>query len=84
MEDYNVGSTILESLRSQRYTLKGAHRRVVDMANTLGLSNTTMRLIERRISEDKLILIGGMLVTILIIILVVVYVAWTHSYTSIK
>lgn len=65
----------MESLRSQRYTLKGAHRRVVDMANTLGLSNTTMRFIERRISEDKIILIGGMLVTILIIILVVVYVA---------
>lgn len=65
----------MESLRDQRTTLKGAHRRLVDMANTLGLSNATMRLIERRVSEDKVILIGGMLITILVIILVIVYVA---------
>lgn len=45
------------------------------MFNTLGLSNATMRLIERRVSEDKLVLIGGMLVTIFIIILVIVYIA---------
>lgn len=72
---YFTGSTILESLRDQRTTLKGAHRRLMDMANTLGLSNHTMRLIERRVSEDKVILIGGMLVTLLVIILVIVYVA---------
>lgn len=70
-----IGSTILESLRNQRGTLKGAHRRIMDMANTLGLSNATMRLIERRVSEDKVILIGGMLITIVIIILVIIYVA---------
>ncbi|XP_021928224.1 probable Golgi SNAP receptor complex member 2 isoform X2 [Zootermopsis nevadensis] len=41
------GVGILENLRDQRMTIKGAHRRLYDIANTLGLSNTTMRLIER-------------------------------------
>ncbi|RZF36634.1 hypothetical protein LSTR_LSTR007337 [Laodelphax striatellus] len=67
------GSGILDSLRSQRDTMKGAHRRIMDIANTLGLSNTTMRLIERRAQEDKYILLAGMIVTCLIIVLVVVY-----------
>lgn len=47
----------------------------MDMANTLGLSNATMRLIERRVSEDKVILIGGMLFTVLVIILIIIYVS---------
>lgn len=67
------GSGILENLRDQRNTIKGAQRRIMDIASTLGLSNTTMRLIERRAHEDKYILLGGMFVTLLIIILVVLY-----------
>ncbi|KAF5297662.1 hypothetical protein FQA39_LY11993 [Lamprigera yunnana] len=57
-EMLQTGSGTLESLRMQRTTLKGAHRRIVEMANTLGLSNYTMRLIERRVVEDKYILVG--------------------------
>lgn len=68
-----TGSGILESLRDQRNTLKGAQRRIMDIANTLGLSNTTMRLIERRAHEDKYILFGGMVITLLIIVLVIIY-----------
>ncbi|KAJ8669344.1 hypothetical protein QAD02_000603 [Eretmocerus hayati] len=67
------GSGILENLRSQRYTIKGAHKRLVDIGNTLGLSNTTMRLIEQRAKCDGFILVGGMLITCLVIILVIVY-----------
>ncbi|XP_058792115.1 Golgi SNAP receptor complex member 2 [Phymastichus coffea] len=69
------GSGILESLRSQRYTLKGAHKRLIDIGNTLGLSNTTMRLIENRARSDGFILVGGMLFTCLIITLVIIYLA---------
>lgn len=68
-----TGANTLESLRTQRNTLKGAHRRIMDMANTLGLSNHTMRLIEKRVSEDKFVFIGGVVVTITVIILVVIY-----------
>lgn len=67
------GSSILENMREQRNTLKGAHRRMIDIANTLGLSNTTMRLIEKRASEDKYILLGGMFVTLVVIVLLIVY-----------
>lgn len=53
--------------------MKGAQRRLMDLGNTLGLSNTTMKYIERRAREDKFILLGGMALTILVIILVIIY-----------
>ncbi|XP_076438079.1 Golgi SNAP receptor complex member 2-like [Babylonia areolata] len=67
------GASILQGLRDQRGTLKGVHRKVLDMANTLGLSGTVMRLIERRTSQDKIILVVGMVVTC-----VVMYVVWRY------
>ena len=42
------GTHILSNLREQRVSLKGVQRRMLDIANTLGLSNTVLRLIERR------------------------------------
>lgn len=68
-----TGTGILESLRDQRLSLKGAHRRLYDIANTLGLSNTTMRLIEKRAYQDKFILMGGMLFTCLVIVAIIYY-----------
>ncbi|KAK7790904.1 hypothetical protein R5R35_000916 [Gryllus longicercus] len=67
------GSSILENLRDQRTTIKGAHRRLYDIANTLGLSNHTMKLIERRAYQDKFILLGGMIFTLFVIGIVIVY-----------
>jgi Golgi SNAP receptor complex protein 2 len=72
-EMLHTGANALESLRSQRLTLKGAQRRIMDMANTLGLSNYTMRLIEKRAVEDKFILILGIVITLLVIVLVIIY-----------
>lgn len=67
------GSSVLDNLRSQRLTLKGAHKRLIDIGNTLGLSNTTMRLIEQRARQDGFILIAGMTFTCIVIVLVIVY-----------
>ncbi|XP_025089535.1 Golgi SNAP receptor complex member 2-like [Pomacea canaliculata] len=64
------GSSMLSNLRSQGTTLKGVHRRILDIANTLGLTNTVMRLIERRTAQDKIILVVGMVVTVIIMYLV--------------
>ncbi|KAL3280610.1 hypothetical protein HHI36_003847 [Cryptolaemus montrouzieri] len=72
-EMISTGVNAIESLRSQRLTLKGAQRKIMDMANTLGLSNHTMRLIEKRVSEDKVVLVAGMILTVVIIILVIIY-----------
>lgn len=68
-----TGGNILSSLVSQRSTLKGAHKRLMTIGSTLGLSNHTMKLIERRFVEDKYILLGGMFVTLLVIALVIYF-----------
>ncbi|XP_071516779.1 Golgi SNAP receptor complex member 2 isoform X1 [Panulirus ornatus] len=60
-----AGANILQGLRDQGSTLKGAHKRVLDLANTLGLSNTVMRMIERRSTQDKYILFAGMVIVLL-------------------
>ncbi|KAG7163364.1 Golgi SNAP receptor complex member 2-like [Homarus americanus] len=60
-----AGTNILQGLRDQGSTLKGAHKRVLDLANTLGLSNTVMRMIERRSTQDKYILFAGMVIVLL-------------------
>lgn len=67
------GGNVLTNLREQRGTLKGAHRKMLDVVNTLGMSNTVMRLIEKRTYQDKFILFGGMIVTCIIMFLVVKY-----------
>lgn len=71
-EMLDTGNHIMDSLLQQRNTLKGAHRRLITIGSTLGLSNHTMKLIGRRLTEDKYIMYGGMFLTI-IIILVVMY-----------
>ncbi len=70
------GTSILSSMKDQRTTLKGAHRKILDVANYLGLSNTVMRLIERRAYQDKFILYGGMIATCIIM-----YLAWKYLLT---
>ena len=67
------GNTILESLRDQRGMIKGVRKKMLDVASMLGMSNTVMRLIERRSEGDKYILVGGMIVTCLIMYLTIKY-----------
>lgn len=67
------GTNILQGLRDQRVTLKGTHKKILDVANMLGLSNTVMRLIEKRAFQDKFLMLGGMAVTCVIMFLVVQY-----------
>ncbi|XP_060111722.1 Golgi SNAP receptor complex member 2 isoform X1 [Heteronotia binoei] len=67
------GSSILHGLRDQKMTLKGTQRKILDVANMLGLSNTVMRLIEKRAFQDKYFMLGGMVVTCVVMFLVVHY-----------
>ncbi|KAJ8414439.1 hypothetical protein AAFF_G00053090 [Aldrovandia affinis] len=69
------GSSILDGLRDQRNSLKGTHKKMLDVANMLGLSNTVMRLIEKRAFQDKFIMMSGMLVTCVVMFLVVKYIS---------
>lgn len=75
-EMLSTGNSILGSLVNQRATLKGAHRRILAIGSTLGLSNHTMKLIERRFVEDKYVMIGGMITTLLVIMLVIYFIVF--------
>ncbi|XP_063696166.1 probable Golgi SNAP receptor complex member 2 [Culicoides brevitarsis] len=68
-----TGNSVLDNLRSQRDTLKNARNRIFDIGNTLGISNHTMMLIERRVKQDKWIMILGMVVTLAVIFIVYLY-----------
>ncbi|XP_059811706.1 Golgi SNAP receptor complex member 2 isoform X2 [Hypanus sabinus] len=62
-----------EELLSRTFTTNGAQKKVLDVANMLGMSNTVMRLIEKRAFQDKFIMIGGMVVTCIIMVLAIKY-----------
>ncbi|CAI6362248.1 unnamed protein product [Macrosiphum euphorbiae] len=67
------GASILQSLREQRDRLTSTRNRLTGIFGSLRLSNTTMKYIEKRLKEDRYILYGGMAITILIIIIVMIY-----------
>lgn len=52
---------------------QGTQKKILDIANMLGLSNTVMRLIEKRAFQDKYFMIGGMLLTCVVMFLAVQY-----------
>nr|GEU54780.1 membrin-11 [Tanacetum cinerariifolium] len=63
-----TGAAILAKYSEQRERLKGAQRKALDVLNTLGLSNSVLRLIERRNRVDQWIKYGGMILTFIIVI----------------
>ncbi|KAM6189710.1 Golgi SNAP receptor complex member 2 isoform 2-T2 [Sarcoramphus papa] len=62
-----------EELLARTFTTNGTHKKILDVANMLGLSNTVMRLIEKRAFQDKYFMIGGMILTCVIMFLIVQY-----------
>jgi len=68
-----TGSTTLDQLKNQRGSLKGIRKRMLDIGNTLGLSSTVMRMIDKRGTQDKWIVYGGMILTCIIMFLSVKY-----------
>ncbi|CAA2964747.1 membrin-11-like [Olea europaea subsp. europaea] len=74
-EAYATGVAVLSKYSEQRDHLKRAQRKALDVLNTLGLSSTLLRLIERRNRVDKWIKYVGMVFTIIIVI---VFWRWTR------
>ncbi|KAF2456038.1 transporter bos1 [Lineolata rhizophorae] len=56
------GRAVLGDLSDQREMLKGTQRRLYSVANTLGVSGDTIRMVERRAKQDKWIFWGGVVV----------------------
>lgn len=64
IDDYiSQGREALSNLVEQRQVLKSTQRRILDAANTLGLSRGVIRAIERRSTQDKWIFIIGAVLT---------------------
>ncbi|PKC11314.1 V-snare-domain-containing protein [Rhizophagus irregularis] len=53
------GREVLNNIYDQNNTLKNAQRKMLDAANTLGLSRNVIQYIERRFAQDKWIFIAG-------------------------
>ena len=70
LNDYiSIGTSTLDGLRLQRQTLKSAQKRVFDAGTSLGVSQSLMRIISRRTSQDRYIFYAGVIVTIIVIYL---------------
>ncbi len=61
------GQANLSSLVGQRQRMRWVNRKMLDIGNKIGLSNSTMRMIERRDATDAYLVFGGMVVTMLVI-----------------
>jgi Golgi SNAP receptor complex protein 2 len=54
------GKGILDSLVGQNKILKGARKKLLDAANVMGVSNSLVKVIDRRQTGDKYLVYGGM------------------------
>lgn len=70
-EAYQTGVSVLGMMDIQRERLKSAHKKALDIMNAVGLSDSVLRLAERRIAVDKLIAYGGMIGITLIIVAII-------------
>lgn len=68
-----TGQASLDGLVDQRQRLRGVKRVMLNIGNKLGISNATMRIIERRDITDAYLVFGGMVVTC-----IVIYFCWFH------
>ncbi|KAF5175414.1 Membrin-11 [Thalictrum thalictroides] len=76
LEDaYSTGVAILSKYAEQRDLLKRAQRKALDVLNTTTLSNSVLKLIERRHRVDKWVAYTGMALTVIV---VYAFWRWTH------
>ena len=58
-----MASASLDSLQRQRGALKGVHRKVLDVANSIGMSSSLLRLIERTETFNACLVATGAVMT---------------------
>jgi len=67
------GRAVLGDLGQQREILKGTQKKLYSVANTLGVSGDTIRMVERRARQDKWIFWAGAIVFFVFCALVIWY-----------
>lgn len=65
------GRVVLGNLGDQRDMLKGTQRRLYGVANTLGISGDTIRMVERRARQDRWIFWSGVVIFFVFCFLVI-------------
>ena len=63
-----MGQETLTSLNRQRYTLKSAQTKLLNVLNTMGISNTLLNVIKRKDGSNAVLVYSCMLFTILLTI----------------
>lgn len=66
-ETFAVGAAVLASMSDQRDRIKHAQRKALDVLHSVGLSDSLLRLIERKQTMDKIIVYGGMALLLFVI-----------------
>ncbi|KAF2154073.1 hypothetical protein K461DRAFT_239502 [Myriangium duriaei CBS 260.36] len=61
------GRAVLGDLGDQKEMLKGTQRKLYSVANTLGISGDTIRMVERRAKQDKWIFWAGVVIFIVFV-----------------
>ena len=67
------GRAVLGDLGDQREMLKGTQKKLYNIGNTLGISGDTIRMVNRRATQDKWIFWGGVIVFVVFVYLVLHY-----------
>jgi len=74
LDDYIAqGRAVLEDLVDQRNVLKGTKKKLLDAANTLGMSRDVIGWIDRRSTQDMYIFIAGSIFTFFCFFLILGY-----------
>lgn len=63
-----IGQNTLQDLMAQKERLKSVQRKVLDILNYLGLSNSIMKAVEKRDVTDKWIVIIGMVIVLALLV----------------
>jgi hypothetical protein len=67
------GENIMSNMKSQSEQHKGIYNRLIDMGSSLGLSYSTLQMVERRDFGDKLLGLLGMFLVIVILFFIFYY-----------
>uniref|UniRef100_A0AC35TJU4 Golgi SNAP receptor complex member 2 n=1 Tax=Rhabditophanes sp. KR3021 TaxID=114890 RepID=A0AC35TJU4_9BILA len=70
------GASVLTQLKSQGMDLTGVRRKVMDIGSYLGLSSTTLGMIEKRLSEDLVIFL---ILCACCLVFMYVFYSWWHG-----
>ncbi|KAG4088172.1 hypothetical protein H8356DRAFT_1281081 [Neocallimastix lanati (nom. inval.)] len=74
IDDYiSMSKSALQELYDQKNILKKSKTTMLNIANTLGVSQTVIRYIDTRTTQDKWILFAGIMITVFLMWLIVHY-----------